>query len=82
MENINITAENSVGHCWAKSSSYLAHPCQAVPGVLCHLHVSGFRGFVLFGEEHGLAAEVHGGVRGGGWYRYRQRRGSIQFLKR
>lgn len=48
MENINIITENSVGQCRAKSFSDLAHPCQAAPGVLCHLPVSGFRGLVWF----------------------------------
>lgn len=66
MESINITAENSVGHCWAKSSSYLAHPCQAVPGVCVTCMCPILEGLCGLGEEHGLAAEVHGGVRGGG----------------
>lgn len=61
MESSNITAENSVGHCWAKSFSYLAHPCQAAPGGLCHLRVSDFRGFVLFGGRPWV------GCRGARW---------------
>lgn len=70
MESINITAENSVDITGLNHLLIWHTPVKLylVFCVTCVCPVS--EGLCCLGEENGLAAEVHSGVRGRGWYRF------------